>query len=452
MVEHGWVKEELDGAKFNDERLSKRLLLIADALSKKSEQSIPAAMDAWHDTIATYRFFDNDRVTPDKILEPHIARTVKRMKEVGIVLCIQDTSEINYSSKKDIDGLGPLNTNTHRGFLLHPTIAVTPDREFLGIVTTKMYTRESIGDKGVDRKRPIEEKESIRWLESFEAVDGIARECQDTLIVNVADRECDIYELFNETDGIRHGDGAHWLIRASYDRRIAKDETLWSKVEKEPVCGHIEFKLPKRGNIPARMVTQELRICKVRLGGSRREGGALPPLTVTAVLAREINVPNGSKPIEWLLLSSLPVYGKNWALTLMSWYLCRWEIEIFFKTLKSGCTIEKLQLEHINNLYNCVSLYMIIAWRIMFIRSMGLKIPEENCKLIFTDNEWQSVYCVVNKTKELPSQPPSVYQIIILIARLGGFLGRKGDGYPGVKTIWIGFQRMVDLAHAWAYK
>ena len=433
-------------------RFCQGIRLIAESLSKKSEQSIPAAMNGWHDTVATYRFFDNEKVTPDKILEPHLISTVNRIKASSIVLCLQDTSEINYSSKSDIEGLGPLNTNTHRGFLLHPTIAVTPEREFLGIVEAKMYTRESIGNKVINRKRPIEEKESIRWLESFEIVDGLARECQDTLIVNVADRECDIYELFNETDGIRHGDGAHWLVRASYDRRITKDDTLWSKIEKEQVCGHIKFKLPKRGNVSARMVTQELRICKVRLGGSRREGGALPPLEITAVLAREVNVPNGSKPIEWLLLSSLPVSGKNWALILMSWYLCRWEIEIFFKTLKSGCAIEKLQLEHINNLYNCVALYMIIAWRIMFIRSMGLKIPEENCTLIFTDNEWQSVYCVTNKTKQLPLQPLSVYQMVIMIARLGGFLGRKGDGYPGVKTIWVGFQRMVDLAHAWAYK
>ena len=136
----------------------------------------------------------------------------------------------------------------------------------------------------------------------------------------------------------------------------------------------------------------------------------------------------------------------------MQWYLCRWEIEIFFKTLKSGCTVEELQLEHISNLYNCVTLYMIIAWRVMFIRSMGLKIPDENCTLIFTDNEWQSVYCISNKTKILPEQPPSVYQMIIMIAKLGGFLGRKGDGYPGVTTIWIGFQRMVDFAHAWAYR
>jgi len=452
MTDSSWISEELSGANFKDERLSKRLLLIADSLSKKSEQSIPAAMDGWHDTVATYRFFDNEKVTPAKILEPHLANTVKRIKSHNIVLCLQDTTELDYSSKSDIEGLGPLNTNTHRGFLLHPTIAITPEREFLGIVNANMYTRDSIGDKELDRKRPIEDKESIRWLDSFEIVDGVARECSDTLMVNIADREGDIYELFHETGGIRHGAGAHWLVRAAYNRKVSKDTKLWDTVEKEEVCGHIEFKLPKRGNTPARIVTQELRICKVKLGGSRREGGALPPLEVTAVLAREINSPKGSKPVEWLLLSSLPVYGKECALMLMQWYLCRWEIEIFFKTLKSGCTVEELQLEHISNLYNCVTLYMIIAWRVMFIRSMGLKIPDENCTLIFTDNEWQSVYCISNKTKILPEQPPSVYQMIIMIAKLGGFLGRKGDGYPGVTTIWIGFQRMVDFAHAWAYR
>lgn len=452
MIEHSWVKEELSGAKFNDERLSKRLLSIVNGLSQKSAQSIPAAMGTWGDTLATYRFFDNEKVTPAKILEPHISSTVDRIKGNRVVLCLQDTSELDYSSKGDIEGIGLLNTNKHRGFLLHPTIAITPEREILGVVTTKMYTRETIGNKELERKRAIEEKESIRWLESFEAVDGLARECVDTLLVNIANREGDIYELFHETEGIRNGDGAHWLVRSAYDRRVTKNERLWATISKEEVCGYIEFKLPKRGNIATRTVKQELRIGLVKLGGSRRDGGALPPLEVTAVLAKEINVPHGVKPVEWLLLTSLPVTGKNWALILMNWYLCRWEIEIFFKTLKSGCAIEKLQLEHINNLYNCVALYMIIAWRIMFIRSIGLKIPEESCNCIFTDNEWQAVYCVVNKTKEIPIKPPSISQIIMLIARLGGFIGRKGDGYPGVKSIWIGFQRMGDLAQAWAYK
>ena len=449
-----WCIEELNTTDFGDKRLSERFIKLVSGLSQQTESSIPAALDTWSETCAAYRFLSNKKVTPEKLFLAHREATLSRIKKEKVVLLPQDTSEINYSSKTDIEGLGPLNTEAHRGFLLHPVLAVTPERLCLGALSNTMWVRESIGNKGLSRDRPIEEKESIRWLKGFEIAEAAAKESLDTLVVSITDREGDIYEFFQLTQGIRESNGAHWLIRSHYNRVTSKKEHglnqgLWDVVRKREATAKIEFELPKRDEPKARKVTQEIRFARVKLGGARRKGKGLKPLAVTAVLATEINVPAGSKPLEWLLISSLPVSDASGAVTLLNWYLCRWEIELFFKILKSGCQIERLQLEHVDRLFKCITLYMIIAWRIMYIRSMGLKYSNHSCLVIFSESEWKSVYCKLHKNKSIPDEPISLHEMIVLIARLGGFLARKSDGYPGIQTMWKGLQRMHDYAEAW---
>lgn len=449
-----WVCDEINEADFGDKRLTTRFERLLEGLSQNSEESIPTALDTWSETIAAYRFFSNEKVTSEKIFLPHKHATLKRIKSEKVVLLPQDTSEINYSSKTDIEGLGPLSTETYRGFLLHPVLAITPDRLCLGSLSNEMWVRKSIGNKGLNRDRPIEDKESIRWIKGFEIAENVAKEAPNTLVMNIADREGDIYEFFQMTEGVREKAGAHWLIRSHYNRVASKKEHgdkqgLWDVVRKREPVAIVEFDLPKRGNSPARRVKQEIRFACVKLGRARRKGKGLSPLKVTAVLATEINAPRDVKPLEWLLISSLPVADAKGAITLFNWYLCRWEIEIFFKILKSGCGIERLQLEHVERLFKCVTLYMIIAWRIMYVRSMGQKYSEKSCILIFSESEWKSVYCRLHKKKSLPEEPPNMREMVILVARLGGFLARKSDGYPGVQTMWKGLQRMHDYAQAW---
>lgn len=449
-----WFSEEIAEAEFGDKRLENRFGKIVAGLSQNSEGSIPKALDTWSETIAAYRFFSNDKVTPEKIFYPHKQATLKRVKREKVVLLPQDTSEINYSSKTDIEGLGPLNTENHRGFLLHPVLAITPERLCLGTLSNEMWARESIGNKGRTRDRQIEDKESIRWIKGFQIAEDTAKEAPDTLIVSIADREGDIYEFFQSTEGVREGAGAHWLIRSHYNRVTSKKEHgdkqgLWDVVRKQEAVVAIEFELPKRGNRPARKVKQAVSFARVKLGGARRKGKGLARLEVTAVLATEINPPKNEKPLEWLLISSLPVSSAIEAVKLLSWYLCRWEIELFFKILKSGCHIERLQLERVDRLFKCITLYMIIAWRIMHIRSMGQKYPELSCIAVFSESEWKSVYLRLHKKKPLPDKPPNMREMVILVARLGGFLARKRDGSPGIQTMWQGLQRMHDYAQAW---
>lgn len=449
-----WFGEELKDAEFGDKRLTIRFKKLVEGLSQNSEESIPAALDTWSETCAAYRFFSNKKVTAEKIFLPHKQGTLRRIINEKVVLLPQDTSEINYSSKTDIEGLGPLSTETYRGFLLHPVLAVTPERLCLGTLSNEMWVRKSIGNKELNRDRAIEDKESIRWIKGFELAEHVAKEAPNTLVVSIADREGDIYEFFQQTEGVRKTGGAHWLIRSHYNRVASKKEHganqgLWDVVRKREPAATVEFTLPKRGNIPARRVKQEIRFACVKLGGSRRKGKGLPPLKVTAVLATEINATGNTKPLEWLLISSLPIADAKGASKLFDWYLCRWEIELFFKILKSGCSIERLQLEHVERLFKCVSLYMIIAWRIMYIRSIGQKYPEKSCTLVFRESEWKSVYCRLHKKKPLPEEPPNLREMVILVARLGGFLARKSDGFPGIQTMWKGLQRMHNYAQAW---
>jgi len=449
-----WFIDELKASDFGDKRLTSRFTKLVSGLSQQTESSIPAALDTWSEACAAYRFLSNKKVTPEKLFSAHKEATLARIKKEKIVLLPQDTSELNYSSKTDIEGLGPLNTESHRGFLLHPVLAITPERICLGALSNTMWVRESIGNKGLNRDRPIEKKESIRWLKGFEIAEAAAKESPDTLIVSMTDREGDIYEFFQLTEGIRESNGAHWLIRSHYNRVTSKKEHglkqgLWDVVRKRDAGAQIEFELAKREDPKTRHVTQEIRFARVKLGGARRKGKGLKPLTVTAVLATEINVPAGTEPLEWLLISSLPVTDSEGAVTLLNWYLCRWEIELFFKILKSGCRIERLQLEHVDRLFKCITLYMIIAWRIMYIRSMGQKYPNQSCLVVFSESEWKSVYCRLHKKKAIPDEPISLSEMVVLVARLGGFLARKRDGSPGIQTMWKGLQRMHDYTQAW---
>ncbi len=220
-------------------------------------------------------------------------------------------------------------------------------------------------------------------------------------------------------------------------------------MRKREAVATIEFELTKHGNTLARKVKQAICFATVHLGGARRKGKGLLPLKVTTVLATEINAPKGMKSVEWLLISSLPVFDAKGATTLLNWSLCRWEIELFFKVLKSGCRIERLQLEPVERLFKCITLSMIIAWRIMYIQSRGQKFSKKTCTLVFSEREWKSVYCRFHKQKPIPQEPPTLCEMVILVARLGGFLARKRDGHPGIQTMWKGLQRMHDYAQAW---
>lgn len=435
------LTDELADLDLGDARLNRRACTLIETLGQRPDQSIPAACGSWKETKAAYRLFDSDQVTAQKLLEPHHHCTLERMTAYPTVLCIQDTTELDYTGKTDIQGLGTLNYETRRGLYLHPTLAVTPERLPLGIFDCWSWTR------------PLAQgKESIRWLEGYqrlcEARQTLWEQAFDTRLVYLADREADLFEIYAEHQRRQEHQeqAADWLIRAQHDRHTEAGKKLWSAVEASPELGRVEFDLPASKQRKGRKIIQSLQALRITLtppqGHANRQ-----PVEVTALLAREVSPPAGETPIEWLLLTNLDITTLDQAEQKLSWYLCRWQVEIFFRILKSGCKIEELQLEKIERLEPAILLYMLIAWRVLFFTMVGRECPELPCTLIFDDAEWQAVYIVSNQQPP-PQTPPTLNHMIRLIAGFGGFLNRKGDGLPGPQTIWIGLQRTKDFALA----
>jgi hypothetical protein len=438
---------ELAGISLGDKRLNRRARRLLDKLGDKPTLSIPGACGGWDETRAAYRLFDHAEVTAERVLAPHIACTEARLREHPRVLCIQDTTELDYTTKKGIAGLGPLNYESRWGLYLHPTLAVTPDRVPLGLLDLYSWAREP-GSLGEDKdpNRPLEDKESVRWVDGFARVNALAERLSETRLTYIADREGDIYDLFVEAPCPDHG--ADWLIRVQHSDRLLSDgRKLRAALEAAPVLTEIRFDRPAAKGRKARTIHQQLKVVRVTLKAPARPDRSLVDVTVTALLATEPNPPAGKDALEWVLLTNLPVETPEQASEKLLWYLCRWQVEIYFKVLKSGCRIEELQLETRERLEPALAFYMIIAWRVLYLTMLGRECPEMPCDTVFADEEWKAAYLVTQR-KPPPAQPPSLDTMVRMVASLGGFLNRKSDGFPGPKTLWIGLQRIPDFVLA----
>ena len=319
------------------------------------------------------------------------------------------------------------------------------------------WTREKLGIGRQRKNKPIEEKETYCWLKGYELANTIALKTPGTMIVSIADRGGDIYELLEKMPS--ESNKAYWLVRSQHDRGLLNEAgkklevRLRETVNASKSIGEIEFKLPvgkiynrsagKRLPREERVVRQEIKTCTVYLRPPKRK-----PIAINVVHCKEINAPSREDSIEWFLITSVPINNSETAMDIVKWYLCRWQIELFFKILKSGCTVEELQFDTFKATSNGVALYLIVAWRILYLTMLGRNCPDIDCSTVFETNEWQSVYAIITK-KTPPKKPPKLNEIILMIAKLGGFLARKSDGYPGSKVMWLGMQRMKDFTLAW---
>ena len=475
-----WVEKELESVDFGDERLDARFRLMMDDLSQKPSASVPTACGGWAETAAAYRFFDNERVDSEGVLQPHREATLNRIGEEAVVLLVQDTTELDVTRpQQQMKDAGPLNDESRWGFYDHPLVAFTPERIPLGVVHAEIWARdveefrahqeEKARDRWAKDKRKkhrtIEEKESLRWLEGYRRGCEVAHRFPKTQIVVIADSEADIYECFAAADRQDGQKKAEWITRACQDRSLTKSvpqgyPRLREKVASTRVLGTMELEVrarppheAKKGekrNQPrtARTAIMTIQATQVKLRGPQRPGGRPADVTVNAILVRETNPPRGEEPIEWLLLTSLPISSFKQVRRVIEYYCCRWQIEIYFRVLKSGCRVEDRQFEDAARYLPCLAMYMVIAWRVMYVMMLGRECPEMSCAEVFSEAEWKSVYVVVCR-ESAPETPPTLQEMIYLIARLGGHLGRTQDGPPGPKAMWIGMQRMTDLATAW---
>ena len=179
------------------------------------------------------------------------------------------------------------------------------------------------------------------------------------------------------------------------------------------------------------------------------EAGQLKPLSLWAILVQEEAPPAGVTPIVWLLWTSLPITDLDAALRCVRWYSYRWLIERYHFVLKSGCRLEDLQLAAAARLERALATYCIVAWRLLWLTYEARQNPDTPCERALERSEWQALYCHIHKTSRPPATPPTLRQAVRWIAQLGGFLGRKWDGEPGVQTIWLGLRRLADMTAMW---
>jgi len=450
------IGDELIGIDLGDKRLNERSKRLLEALAENPEASVNGACDGWSATVAAYRFFDNDAVMPKKILRPHCEATICRMREHPVVLLVQDTTELDFTKHPPKDARC-LDKVDRFGLYAHAHLAVTPGKLNLGVVDIDFFDRapETLGQSDERITWPIEQKESFRWLEGFRLARQLAAELPETQIVSVADREADIYDIFVEAEQ-QSGPRAEYIIRAKVARSTpepnpAAGKAAYCKVRDEVAGAKLlttrTIELSETPKRQARTAQVEIRALTVLVKPPHARPH-LPPVTLNVVLAEEVNGPGDGTDVSWLLLTSLPIGTIEEVLKVIDYYVARWVAEIFFRMWKTGCRIEEIQLETLARLKNCLAMYAIVAWRVLYLTYLNRTCPTLPCETVFTKSEWKSVWLVVAK-KPLPSKPPDLAEMMRLITQLGGYNNRAGEAPPGPQPIWIGLRRMADFAQAW---
>ena len=527
MVNVPQLADEVAGVNFGDARLTNRLVRVVEALGSRPHDGIPAATATRTEMEGTYRFFANEKVTPDLILSKHFECTRRRCSEQSVVLLVQDTTEVDLTQlSEQMSGAGPLDNSHRYGAFVHPLIAMDGNGVPLGLAWAKMWTRdqqpsavvpavtvatavdsaspitsivasatassaiasgttasnasanplesvpltaqeqEKIRKQSREKLRrhtPIEKKESMRWIEGVRQARDVAEECPDATCVCIADSEGDIFELFTEPRETSHARPLELLIRSGRERINADDDRpLLETVRNTPVHYECVLELSARetkvqmksdsrnGTRAARQATVSVRATTVTLRAPWRFDRQLTDQVVNVVLVEETNPPEGEVPVQWILLTTLPIDSSDAVRQIVAWYCERWGIEVYFRTLKSGCRIEERQFEFLDRELNFIAVSLIHAWRILLLCRLGRECPDMPCDVVFHASEWKAV-CMVRNQAEAPDVPPRLNEMIRWIAAMGGHVIRSTTKahHPGTQTLWLGLQRVNDLAIAW---
>jgi len=447
-----WVIEEFAQAALPDPRLCQRLQRITTAFAQKPTAPIPQSCSSWSQAKGAYRFLENERVVSSHIRQAHHQATLDRVKAHPVVLAVQDTTMLNYSTHPKTQGLGPLGSHSPRviGLLLHSTLAITPKGNPLGFVHNAVRVRKRPGVAASRHKRKLADKESYKWIESLEACQVLAPLCPQTRLVNIADREGDLYDLFVQGLGVSHQSKVDLLVRARHERRLEDQHgTLWQQVGTQPVAATLSVLVGRRGDQPSRIARLNIRFCRVPLKAPARQAGQ-GPIQLWAIEAEESSpAPKGAARIVWRLLTSISANNGPEAIEKVQWYAQRWQIEVIHKVLKSGCRIEQRQLETAQRLERVLSIDLVVAWRILALCKTARELPDDPVSHWLPDAQWRALCCYVYQRARPPKTIPSVRQAVRWIAQLGGFLARKNDGEPGTITLWRGLQQLDAMTNMW---
>ena len=471
-----WAVDEFEGLCLGDKRLNTRLVKVCEAFSESPESPINQACADWAETKAAYRFFQNKNVDSGEIIKAHRKKTLARAADSDTILAIQDSSYFVYTNHPKTKGLGKITVKKGKnidkiysqGLVMHSCLAVTTTGAALGLLDQKIYARKlradhqrrSTGGKPVHDTLPVEEKESYRWIEALECT---TQEATEAKIVTVCDRECDFYDFFK----VAQQSGATVLIRAAQNRTInrssryaEKDVTkLWDFIESQPSSGSYNVEvsgLAKSKHCKKRTArTAELEVkygcfkMNPPRNNPKHKKEQLPDIQMYVIQAREKHPPKGEKALEWILLTNQPVTSFDQACEKVHWYSLRWRIEMFFKVLKSGFQVELCRLGTAERLIRYLTIMSVVAWRLFMLTLIGRTKPSLPCSEFLSDPEWTVLVATTSINGEPTTDPPTMQEALVRIAKLGGFLARKGGKFPGTLVLWRGWKRLMDLTRAW---
>jgi hypothetical protein len=467
LKDRQWVEKELGSMDLGDERLDRRLQKMLGDLGAQPGASIPKASERRSATKAAYRAFDHEAVQSQAILQAHRQATLERVRAERVVLVAQDTTSLNFSTHPQTSGLGPVGNNRDKtiGLLLHSSLVLGEDGLVLGILDRQLIARDpaqfKAGPAGARNRKPVAQKESIKWLRSLEATVQAAQREPQTRWINIADREADTFDLFWKLAELRAGEQdpeaaqrVDLLVRSQHNRALeGEEERLFAHVAAQEVIGFYSFEVPRQPGKKRRTATLSLRVSPVRVPpppDQVKYQGRTAPLHLWVIEALEEQPLKAETPICWRLLSTLPVEDAATARLQVQRYSQRWQIELFHRTLKSGCRAEARQLETAERLDRCLILDMIVAWRVLALSKAGRgQAAARPLQDWLEEHQWKALWCYIHERTDPPETPPTIAQAVRWIAQLGGFLGRRRDGHPGAMSLWRGLQRLNDIAHGY---
>jgi hypothetical protein len=470
-LDHGlgaseWARQEFGTVELGDTRLRDRLIQIAEDRWKRPDASYLEAAGGERGAVKGYYYFidsPRDTLNPEAMLATHRERTIERIMAHETVLVVQDTTDLNFSTRHHTKGLGRIGTNQtgaeSLGLKLHSSLALTPDGLPLGVLKTDCQAPETKGKAGKKSiGRSIEDKKSFRWLEGYRDCVEVARKARQTHLLVVTDREGDIFELFQDAEPTRKRVGL--LVRARHDRNLAdSDRKLFEEIKASRNEAQVEAVIPRQrwkkakgkraeqSSLPARKAVLTVRFQEVTIQSTRSDLRSAKAITLWGVHAREETPPAGAKRIEWLLLTTEEVRTSEDAARIVALYTRRWRIEEWHHILKSGCLVQEHQNETADRLKRVIAIDAVLAWRIQLMTLLGREVPELPCTVFFDEWEVKVLEALEREKGKRGKKPPfSLGEAIILVARQGGYLARASDPPPGSKCIWKGLLHLYALA------
>lgn len=439
-------------AKFGDKRLNLRFEKVLNTLAGQVECTIPQAFKQWGQTKAMYRFLSNKKVTQETILAAQLSNwRENQLSEHSVILAIHDTTEVDFTGKRSKDQLGCLAYEKQRGFFLHNTLLCSGEGIPQTVFHQYYWGRDPITlSKKKERKHlSIEQKESGRWVEGVDRVHQQFKNFPEITVINICDREGDIYELL----AMANKGNSHYIVRSCNNRKVKdEEEKLWEQVKKEPIQGSYSIDINDRVTLKKREATITIRWLEdiILSPPYRKNEKRLEPITVNMVYVEEINAPDGVEPINWKLLTSLEVDSLEKAITVIKYYRFRWRIETFHYILKQGCKVEQLQLEQEHNLKNAISLYSLIACKLLTMMFLSRENQQANIKNVgFTIKQYsllcnylEKVYHI--KINQQTKDNPTIEYLMQLVGILGGYQ-KHNKPYPGIKVLWRGMKELLTI-------